>query len=263
MAKDTNSTLHAGGCSDIKSRKACRRAPGCALSNRRCVARPFRPATAPASSLLVPGKIVRVNGEYCKIVRVLPGNRLQVQSLEDMRRYFRTSSRTARPGGISRRMDLLVLPSGEVVHRKVMKPLYHLSDNETVYLYNGQPVLLRDGMVDRHASQRSILALLHRLGAQGRARENPVNRPRCNPFMWNDHQACRDRGYRGGCGSNKYPTHCNPDGAGSSSQRIVHNWQHHASACKARCRAQPERTKDQRRAKHNCFVNCKKAEARQ
>ena len=239
----------------MRSRKACRRAPGCVLSHRRCVPR------APTAGL-EPGKIVRVKGKYGRIVRVLPGNRLLIRSLENMRHYFPASIQSTKPGGISHQRDVLILPSGAVVHRKVMKPLFHISDNEVVYLYNGEPILLRNGIVDQHASQRSILALLHRLGAQGRVSEDPVRRPRCNPFSWNDHQACRDRGYRGGCGSNKHPTLCNPDGAGSPAQRLVRAHRGGAAApCKDRCRAQPEHTKAQRRAKHNCFVNCKRRSA--
>ena len=253
--------LAAGGgradrCGRIRGKKACW-AAGCVRSHHRCVKPRF-----------APGQIVKVHGEYCKVVRALPNNRYQVQSLQRMHRQFRARGQSLAPGTVAHSRSVVVLPSGRVVPRAALRPLFRLSSTETVYTHNGEPILLRHGSVDRHASRSTILDLLERLAA-GLARAGPAarGRPQCDPFQWNSDQMCRDRGYPGGCGSNKHPTHCNPGGesGGSAAQRAVRRYrqqqkrQHSQgrSPCKARCRAWPENTKQQRKEKHACFVSCK------
>lgn len=251
--------LGAGGgaprCGSIRGRKACW-AAGCVRSHHRCVPPRF-----------AKGQVVKVRGEYGKVVRPLPNKRYQLQSLEDMHRRFVAREAQMAPGTVAHGRSVAILPSGRVVPRSMLKPLFRLSASESVYTYQGEPVLLRHGRVDARASRTSILGLLERLAwGIGGVRAAPDGRPRCDPFQWNSDQVCRDQGYAGGCGSNKHPTHCNPgnERSGSAAQRAVRRYRQQVptrTACKARCRAWPESTRQQRREKNACYASCKTAAA--
>ena len=269
-------------CSRIRGKKACW-AAGCVRSHHRCVKPRF-----------APGQIVKVksDGEYCVVVRALPNNRYLLRSLQHSpRHHFRVQGSRLDVGAVAHHRNMLVMPSGRMVPRAKLRQLFRLSSDEVVYIYDGEPVLLRHGTVDRHASRTTILDLLERLAAHlSRERTVAHGRPRCDPFYWRSDQICRNQGYPGGCGSNKYPTHCNPGGesGGSAALRAVRRYrqrqpqsrQHQpqfwqpqprqpqpqprqpqrassSSSCKAGCHAWPENTKEQRRAKHACFVSCK------
>lgn len=166
------------------------------------------------------GDVVQYRGHDAEVVKPLPGGQqylLQLLSGTGRGKKPRVKAHISKIRNSAR----ILLPSGHVVARRDMRPYHRVSPVAEIWLYNGKPYMVTDGYrIDASHSQRALEREIQRLVDSG-----VVARPACTPAARRTEDVrCRQLGYRGGCGSNKYPRHCNPGNREAVRPPVPRSW---------------------------------------
>ena len=166
------------------------------------------------------GDVVQYRGHDAEVVKPLPGGQqylLQLLAGTGRGKKPRVKAHISKIRNSAR----ILLPSGHVVARRDMRPYHRVSPVAEIWLYNGKPYMVTDGYrIDASHSQRALEREIQRLVESG-----AVARPTCSPAARRTEDVrCRQLGYRGGCGSNKYPRHCNPGNRETVRKTVPRSW---------------------------------------